>query len=56
MKEEASLEAIHQGELVAVIRDLNDDLTVLAVGSREVFAMLQCLTDAERSNGTGVIW
>jgi hypothetical protein len=49
MKEQASLQANYQGELVAVIRDKNDDLAVLAVGSREVFAMLDGLSDEERS-------
>ena len=49
MKEQASLEAICQGELVAVIRDMNEDLAVLAVGSRAVFAMLDGLSDDELS-------
>ncbi|HEX3316262.1 MAG TPA: hypothetical protein VHR72_15295 [Gemmataceae bacterium] len=49
MAEEASLQEICQGELVAVIRDMNDDLTVLAVGTREVDVVLDSLTDHERS-------
>jgi hypothetical protein len=49
MKEQASLQSIYQGELVAVIRDMNDALAVLADGRREVFAILDGLSGEERS-------